>query len=380
MHNDIEVLAGRFGNRRGCTEEEQASANYLLGSFKSFSPFAYMDSFLTSESYFLLYAMYYTEFLIVSIIAIWAAQFATLYGVFIFVAYLLECSGVRLLSRLMPPVESQNVVAPFHVEKPKRLILVVAGYDTQIDGVLSKVLRSGYAHWIHRGVLLCMMMVIVSTASSNVELFRYVDFPWLLTLRWAAVASLLGSAMMLYVHDKYGEDVRGANNNASGVATLLNLAEDMNTAPLEHSDVWLVALGNSYGSQEGIRHVLESAPQTVSETYVINVQGVGCGQVHYLSKEGFMQTQAYGKALQTLAATLAPKHALSPGVYRGLPTPGFWPNQHGYPTLSLMGLENRIDAPHAWSEKDRHSEIDSESLEQVTAFTHEVLQALDSAD
>ena len=375
MNKDMEVLAGRFGNRRGTTEEESAAANYLLGRFKSYSPFAYVDSFLTSESYFLLFSMYYTEFLIVSIIAIWASPFALLYGILIFVAYLIECNGIRLLSRLMPPSESQNIVAPFHVGKPKRLIVVTAGYDTQVDGVLSKVLRSGYAHWWHRGLLLLMITVIVSLYSSEMSLLGDSTVLWSAILRWAAVACLTGAALMLYVHDKYGEDVRGANNNASGVGILLHLAEELNHSPLQHSDVWLVALGNSYGSQEGIRQILKSAPQSKSDIYVIHVQGVGCGHLHYLRKEGFMQTQAYDKELQDLVNS---EEDLNAADFRGLPTAGHWSSQHGYATLTLMGIENNTEAPHAWSDSDRLSEIDPKSILQATEITGKLLLTLDS--
>lgn len=375
MNNDIEVLAGRFGNRRGTTDEERAAANYLLGRFKSYSPFAYLDSFFTTESYFLVFSMYYTEFLIVSIIAIWATQFSTFYGILVFVAYLIECNGIRLLSRLIPPAESQNIVAPFHVEKPKRLIVVTAGYDTQVDGILSNILRSGYAHWLHRVILLLMMAVIVSTAANDMVLAGNSEIPWPSILRWSAAACLSGTALLLYAHDKFGEDVRGANNNASGVGTLLTLAEELNRSPLEHSDVWLVALGNSYGSSEGIRHILKLAPQSKSEIYVINVQGVGCGHLHYLRKEGFMQAQAYDKKLQGLAEN---EDRLPHAVYRGIPTPGHWASQHGYASLTLMGLENEIETPHAWSDSDRLSEIDPDSVTQATDIIRNLLLRLDS--
>ncbi len=391
MHQDIEVLSGRFGNRRGTSEYELSAASYLYERFKLFSPFTYLDSFLTIESIFLLFAMYYTEFLVVAIIA-WGTTIAslsfgfkisgiaTIYGIFLFVAYLAESNGLRLVSRFIPSSESQNVVAPFHVEKPKRLIVVTAGYDTQVDGILSKLLKSGYAHWVHRCILILMIAVIVTTAASDLAAHQGSSLLWASMLRWSAIACLLGAALSLFVHDRYGEDVRGANNNASGVGTLLNLAEEMHSTPLEHSDVWLVALGNSYGSQEGIRHILDTVPQSVEETYIINLQGVGCGKLVYLTKEGFMNTHPYRKKLIDLADELAPQYRIQPGQYSGLPTPTHWPSQHGYSALSIMGLEDGIDSPHAWSCSDRHTEIDDESIKRATAFSSTLLHSLDSAN
>ena len=381
MKNDIEVLSGRFGNRRGTTEDELSAANYLYNRFKTYSPFTYLDSFLTIESFFLLLAMYYAEFLLIAIVGIWASRFAMLYGIFVFVAYLIESSGVRLFSRLFPlaPAESQHVVAPFHVEKPKRLIIVTAGYDTQVNGLISPLLRSGYTAWAHRGVLLLMVVIIVSLPAQSIPVFVDADLPWLSILRWCSVASLLGIAMTLYVHEHYGDDVRGANNNASGVSTLLSIGEELQQTPLEHSDIWLVALGNSYGSQEGIRQLLESTSKEASETYLINVQGVGAGELHYLSSEGLMSQQAYKNPLVAIAKDLAPEFTISPSTYHGFPTPASWPNQHKYAALSIMGLTEDGETAHAWSDGDRHHNIDEATLQRATAFTRKLVRHLDAS-
>jgi hypothetical protein len=352
---------------------------YLLDRLKALSPFAYLDDFVTMESYFLLYAMYYTEFLIVTVIGIWSASMATVYGVFVFVMYLIETSGVRLFARLMPPMESQNVVAPFHVEKPRRVVIVAAGYDTPVDGVLSRLLCSGYAHWIHRGVILCMLIVIAGNASANNGMFEFSAIPWDGLIRWSGAAALIGAALILYVHVTFGDDVRGANNNASGVAALLAIAERLKEAPLETTDVWLVAVGNSYGSQDGIRRVLDSIPVDKSETYVLTMQGVGSGSLHYLKGEGMLQPQTYRSELIALAVAHGDRYGIKSGVYRGFPTLGYRPNMRGYATLSLMGLEEGVEPAHAWSCDDRHGEIDAQSIRKATEFTYGVIQALDSS-
>ena len=377
LKDDIEVLAGRFGNRRGASEEERSAALYLLDRLKSCSPFAYLDDFITMESYFLLFAMYYTEFLIVALICIWSGSVATAYGVFVFVMYLIETSGGRIFSRLMPPLETQNVVAPFHVEKPERVVIVTVGYDTPIDGVLSRMLRSGYAHWIHRGLIVCMLLVIGASASTNNGVFEFSTIPWDSMVRWSAVAVLLGAALLLYVHTSLGEDVRGANNNASGVAALLAFAQQLKDEPLKSTDVWLVAVGNSYGSQDGIRRVLESIPQDKSETYVLTMQGIGGGKLHYLKGEGILHPQAYKSKLAALAKSHSARYNIDPAVYRGLPTLGFCPNLRGYNAVTVMGLSDGSEPVHAWSCEDRHTEIDTHTIRKAADFTYGLIEALD---
>lgn len=378
LKEEIEILSGRYGSRRGTSEEERSAAVYLLDRLKVLSPFAYLDDFVTMESYFLLYSMYYTEFLIVTIIGIWSAPMATVYGVFVFVMYLIETSGARLFARLMPPMESQNVVAPFHVEKPRRVVIVAAGYDTPVDGVLSRMLCSGYAHWIHRGLIVCMLVVIAGNGAANNGMFEFSAIPWDALIRWSGAGVLTGAAVVLYVHVIMGDDVRGANNNASGVAALLSIAERLKEDPLETTDVWLVAVGNSYGSQDGIRRVLESIPQAKSETYVLTMQGVGSGSLHYLKGEGILQPQAYRSKLIALAMAHCDRYSIESGVYRGFPTLGYCPNMRRYATLSVMGLEEGVEPARAWSCDDRHTEIDTHSIRKASDFMYGIIQALDS--
>lgn len=380
LSDDVEILSGRFGHRRGASEEEHVAATYLLDRLKKITPFAYLDEFITTESYFLLFAMYYTEFLIVSIVGIFSASLATVYGIFVFVMYLVEISGGRIFARLLPPLASQNVVAPFHVEHPKRVVIVAVGYDTPVEGILSKVLRSGYAHWIHRGLIVCMLLVLGSTLSASRGLDTLTVIPWISMIQWTAVGALLATAFMFYLHVTYGDDVRGANNNASGVAALLSIAERLKSESLKSTDVWLVAVGNSYGSQDGIRHVLRSIHQDKSETSVLSMQAVGGGTLHYLKGEGLLQPQAYRSTLHALAQAFAGKYGITPATYRGLPTLGFSPNIRGYSAVSVIGLEDGIEPAHAWSSDDRFTEIDAPKISNAADFSFNLIQALDLQD
>ena len=378
IRDDVELLSSRFGNRRGTSEDERAAAVLILDRLKKTSPFAYLDDFMTIESQFQLFSMYYAEFLVAAIVGIFAPILAAAYGIFILILYIAEQNGIRLFSRLMPLAQSQNVVAPFHADEPRCTVVVMAGYDTMVDGVLSDTFRSGRAHWMFRLILLCMVVAISSHAWTAAGGSAGTPVPIEILLKWMSAAALLGFALVFWAQDRMSDDVRGANNNASGVAALCALADRLKVEAPEHTDVWLVAVGNSYGATEGTRRALEGIPSDKSNTYILNLQGVGCGKLHYLTKEGILQLHPAREPMLSTAAELAQRFQIEDGISRGLPSPAHIATVEGYAAVTVAGLEDNGQPAFAWSPEDRHQEIDPWSIQRSADYAYAIIQSLDS--
>ena len=378
IRDDVEMLAGRFGNRRGTSDDEREAAVFILDRFKKSSPFAYLDDFLTIQSQFQLFSMYYAEFLVAALVGIFSPPLAAAYGLFILILYIAEQNGIRLFSRLMPMAESQNVVAPFHAERSRQTVIVMAGYDTMVNGVLSDVLRSGRAHWMFRLILVCMVLAISSHAWSAVGGSAGTPVPVETMLKWMTAAAFLGFALVFWVQDNLSDDVRGANNNASGVAALYALADRIKEDAPANTDVWLVAVGNSYGSTDGTRRALEGVPTDKTNTYVLNLQGVGCGKLHYLTKEGILQLHPAREPMISAASDQAGRYQIKNGVSRGLPSPAHAATVKGYAAVSVAGLDDNGLPPRAFSEDDRHYDIDPWSIQRTADYAHAIIQSLDS--
>lgn len=379
IREEVELLAGRFGSRRGTSDEEREASVVILDRFKQSSPFAYLEEFPTLESQFQLFSMYYVEFLIAAIIGIFMPPLAAAYGIFILILYIAEQNGIRLFSRLMPMARSQNVVAPFHADRARRTVIVTAGYDTMVNGVLSSILRSRNAHWLYRAVITCMIIAIGTHASATVGAFQDAPIPIVSMLKWMTAAALAGFALVFWAQDRISTDVRGANNNASGVAALYTLAERLKDEPLQSTDVWLVAVGNSYGSTEGTRRALDGVPSEKSSTFVVNLQGVGCGKLHYLTKEGLSQLHSAREPMLSTASSNAERYKIERGISRGLPTPAYTATVAGYPAVSVAGIDEETGQPPlAWSEEDRHHAIDPYSIQRTADYTYAMIRSLDS--
>ena len=74
--------------------------------------------------------------------------------------------------------------------------------------------------------------------------------------------------------------VPGANDNASGVATVLSLAEELDANPPANLDVWVLLTGAEECLQEGMRAFVRAHRGELDRetTYFVNVDTVGHGE------------------------------------------------------------------------------------------------------
>jgi Zn-dependent M28 family amino/carboxypeptidase len=94
----------------------------------------------------------------------------------------------------------------------------------------------------------------------------------------------------------------GANDNASGVATALSLADELDRDPPSHLDVWVLLTGAEECLQEGMRsfvrsHRKELAPES---TYFLCLDTVGRGHVRFETAAGWVVTFAMDAGLAEL--------------------------------------------------------------------------------
>ncbi len=377
MQQDVQYLAGKLEHRHGATELEHQAADYLEERFRTHSPFTFKDTVPTIESSLVMYAMYYGEFLVVAALAMWIPWFAFGYGLFVFAAYLAEVCGYRVLSRFLPKFESHNITAHFHAARPERRLVIVANYDTGVAGELSGIFRNGKLHRAHALIVICMMAIIVSCAAQGMGTFADASVDVAALIQWSAVAVLLAGAYTLYVSAKGSDYVRGANNNASGVAVLLELAGKLVDEPLDTTDVWLVAVGAHESGPGGMQQVMRQQDFGRSKTYFISIAGVGAGQLSYTSSEGILQKSRSSRELVTLAGDVAKEIPARPEVYRGLPTCAYVPLMRGYKTLSVLGMDSEHQLAYAQSDVDDVNKVEPDKLGHAAAFVEAVARKLD---
>jgi hypothetical protein len=377
VRQDLMVLAGRILHRGAQTNEERDAADYIRDRLRTSTPDVEVDNFHAIDNYFYLFASYYTEFLVVAVLALWWPTVAFVYGLAVFAAYLGEFLGFRLFSRLLPQFESQNVAARLHAPRPRHLFIITAYYDSGCATPISHPDAVPWMRSIHRLLVLCMVVVLATCAADAFGAIQGQPQALASYVRWIAVTALICGAILLFYSSAQAEDVRGANFNASGVAALLRLAERFKTQPLDTADVWLVATGCHESWMAGIHRLLTTQPIDKHNTYILNLEGVGAGNLRYCVREGLLYSAPASSAMVKAAASVADAFGVQPATQDAIPTEAQVALTRGYQALTIMALDEDTLPLHWNWYSDLVTQIEEKTIVQAANFAEALLRRLE---
>jgi len=195
---------------------------------------------------------------------------------------------------------------------------------------------------------------------------------------------LLG--MFLLVEVQLSDVVPAANDNASGVATVIALASALQDDPPKDLDVWVVITGAEEALMEGMRAFLRAHRKELGdgETYVINLDSVGAGAVRYTASEGLAVGVPLGGRLGELCTAIATADRQNGGRFEaesldvGFATDALPAALAGYPATTITCLEPGAFLPANYHRPgDLPSAIDAEALARAHDFTLELVRRLD---
>lgn len=373
MRRDIEYLAGSLAHRGASTESERAAAEYIRERFSVHTPDTEIDDFFAIESPWLLFASYYGEFLIVALLAFWQPWFAFGYGLAVSILYLLEFSGYRVLAHILPQYETQNVVARVLGDRPEKLFVVTAHYDTPKFSAVTAPRSQRWLRTMHLAVLACMFAVLATCAAEAMGAGTGEAVRYDLVVRWCAVTALLCAAAALFTCEYSGEFTRGASDNASGVAVLLDLAQRFTQDRVDDADVWFVATGSKETWLSGMRRFITTHRVDRANSYFLNIDHVGSGTLHYVTGEGLLQRVSGDPEMVRVAEDEASRHGASPLAWNGLPSDAFLPMSRGYRAMSITAA----GGPDGYDDdSDRAGAIDYATVTAAAAYAEAVLRRL----
>ena len=170
--------------------------------------------------------------------------------------------------------------------------------------------------------------------------------------RWVRRAGLVLGGVSLAAMCDIGRRpaVPGANDNLSGVAAVVALAAELRARPVDGLRVLIVSAGAEEALQEGIRAFAErhfDALPTAS-TWFVNLDTVGSGRLVLLEGEGPIRMRDYDGRFKDVVAACAAAEGIP--LVRGLrsrnSTDGVIPARAGYPTATLVSIDERKLLPH----------------------------------
>jgi hypothetical protein len=290
-----------------------------------------------------------------------------------------------LVRRLMPVRASQNVVSRGDGGKPGLLVLT-AHYDAARSGAvfgrrvlertatLSKLVRLPLGpfmpfFWSLVVIFVCCLLRLIGINPLPVIVVQF-----LATVVLIVAVPLLADIALSGV-------VPGANDNASGVATVMRLAERFGAANgLEHFDVMVLFPGAAEGFSLGMRAWLRRHRKELDRaaTIFLNVDMAGHGTVRWQRKSGFVFPLAFHPAVLGLCDELgeAEEHNAR-GIVRRSVTDAYSARSSGFPAVSI-GCMNAMDyVPTYHQHSDTPDSIDVDALDRAYHFSSDLIELID---
>ncbi len=194
---------------------------------------------------------------------------------------------------------------------------------------------------------------------------------------------LLLAGILMLVNVELSDVVPGANDNASGVATVLSLSEELGATPPDNLDVAVLLIGGGECMTEGTRAFVRAHREELDpkNTYFLNLEAVGRGRVRYVTGEGPAVSFAMDRRVIELCDAIAESgQAPSPGgpLAWGFSTSALPLRLARLPGTTITTLEDGAIVPSAYHGLDDvPNAIDAEALDDAHRFALNLARALD---
>ena len=244
----IEYLSKEIGARPAGTEEEQQAALYIAEQFQKESSFpTAIEEFTSSSNLEGASAIFAVVTFVVTILAMLFNVLvipAFLLAAIAAVLYTLEAFDKPVLSKALARGASQNVVAkyqPFQKEQGKsrrsRKVVLVAHYDTGkvTPGLVQSIRSTGLPIGLIcvGGMIAAALLLLVRIFVGSPEGFGGILLLVLTIICLVIVLLPIVKAVLMHMAP-YNE---GANNNASGVAAIIEVARRISRGSVSEADL-----------------------------------------------------------------------------------------------------------------------------------------------
>jgi Peptidase family M28 len=330
----------------------------------------------------------------------------------------LDANGIALTTRrLFGRRASQNVISREDGDKGGDLVLV-AHYDAGRNGLafhrtlqerratIGKLLKRNIGplqplFWAMVAVLICTLLRLPGIESTVLTVIQFLF----------TVALIL--ALPFLLDTATSPIVPGANDNASGVATALRLADRFG-GNLEHFDVHVLLTGSEEAFAIGMRSYLKRHKVDLDDERLVflNLDEVGTGMVRFTSREGLVLPVSSHSQLVTMCEEIVEDQEEDreqeskeggepegrgddedrdddqddddddrPGIRKMTSrtvSDAFAARSAGYPAITIT-CKGRLDyTPTHHQLSDLPDRIDDEALERTYAFCAELIERIDA--
>jgi len=365
----------RLGPRGSATEGERQAAQWIAARLEELGYDVEIQPFMSPRhTLYLGPAAVMAGMLVARNLAAWSAPLAVAVMILLLVPLVGEMLGARVnFDLILPKRPSQNVVARETGGRPGVPVVVSAHYDTQRGSWL-------FAPWFRPWLRPFFVSVYAALAVVPLGTLLAWAFPgagWMNGAARIAAVWLAAALVFLFLSWATGRYVEGANDNGSGVAVALALAERWKAEPIPGLAPIFVFTGCEESGLRGMRRFLATADLPPGTAF-LNLDNVGGGRLHYLLGEGMLVYRRYDADLVATARAVAQEFGdeIRPLPNLLLPTDALVAAAAGYPAVTLLAAGENGAIPNYHWHSDVLANADRRVVELAETYAWRLLVAI----
>lgn len=378
----VGALADGIGPRGPTTEGERRGHDYCEQQLRATGLTPVREGFVSARSIFLPHLVAATLMLVAfaayPLAGRLSAALAASVSLLTVVNEVLEL-GYRpnLIRRALPTAPSQNVHAVVEPSgEPLRDVVVVGHVDTQRTPV---VFRS--PGWVRVYAVSSLLVFLAFLSQVGLQAAGAVwQWSWVFPATIPAAVAALALAAMC-IEAERSPFTAGANDNASAVGLVLELARRYRAAPLAGTRLWALCSGCEEAQHYGMADFLRRHAAELRDPVVIPFELVGVAGPAYLTLEGIVVPFRADPRLVDLCADLTaqnPQWDAYPVRITGGNTEMADAVRAGIPAIAIVGVTKDLVGPYWHQRQDTSDKMNPEAMARTYAMVTTLIEALDS--
>ncbi|MBL7135223.1 MAG: M28 family peptidase [Candidatus Marinimicrobia bacterium] len=376
----------KFSNlpRRGTTtKEEKSAAQFLKNVLKEMGIKGSFDSFKAISSYsweVILFSLFMMAGILMSP---WLSFLGTAFVLIGFLSFFRHFMGRSTPFRpFIPKRTSQNIIGriPPKYSVSKRNLILMAHYDSERASMIfsPSMVKSFRENFVFNTIVSAVTIPWAFLGQ------YWADFWW---FKLICVLLALNQIVNIFIHihrELAHKFVPGINDNGSGVAAIFEILNDLKKHPLQNTDLWIVFTGCEGAGIQGVKHFIDNYKSDLNpgNTYVINIDNVGKGNLHYVTGEGMLLFWKYNEIFIDKCAVITSRDEflkIQPLEYRCAYFDALVFAQQGYPCTTLIALDDDGNIPNWRWYTDTIENIDYETIQLAVDFSLELIRQIETS-
>ena len=280
---------------------------------------------------------------------------------------------------LLPKVTSQNVIGRIPpTGEIRQRVVILAHLDTNRCRL---AWQSSMASWLEPLTWLTLLMLALPG-------LLYLTGLLLGGLRWLWWISLLPASYIAGTLVTLWKDERtpfspGANDNASSVGVALEIGRRVVDIPPVNTEIWFAFTGAEETDHAGLYTLLTAYPTCMRQAIFIGLEGLGGGEIVYLTRQGLCshyKPEAQLLLLTERVSANRPQLQIKPGVMTMEDEVGTL-RRKNYCAIGIAGRDARSGSLPYWHRlDDTPDKVSPQVLDRATDFVMSLLRELDGEE